>query len=174
MENTRRCTEGAWCDTGTGSHHRRRRSRLQSVCREQGESLRRTGPAFRTHRSARRHQRSDAAGQDRRIEQRPEDTRHPGATAGAEAHRQQQGAGSDQPGQGRGWLPSDERRRAGHRQHALCPLHPLWRDETAGEMRGNHRGQTRRGGRAQQHRRQTDGADAAATNATVTICTSKP
>ena len=59
-----------------------------------------------------------------RLNADPNDPRHPGAAAAAEAHRQRDGAPPDRSGQGRGRLPSGERRQAADRRHdGLRPAH---------------------------------------------------
>ena len=71
-----------------------------------------------------------------------------------------QGAGAHLGGQGRRRIPSLQRRRPGHRPPGVPALHSLWRAEAAGAREHRARRPQRRGGRRQQHRRQTDRDDA--------------
>ncbi|CAA9440149.1 MAG: Methenyltetrahydrofolate cyclohydrolase / Methylenetetrahydrofolate dehydrogenase (NADP+), partial [uncultured Ramlibacter sp.] len=88
--------------------------------------------------------------------------RHPGAAAAAQADGQRQGDRDDLARQGRRRLPCGECRRAGHRTAGVLAVHAVRLHEDAGEHRLRPARQARGGDRAQQHRGQADGADAAA------------
>jgi hypothetical protein len=78
---------------------------------------------------------------DRRTQRRPEDPRHPGAVAAAEALRQRRGAQGDRPGKGCRRFPRRERRRADAGPPALHPLHALRRHEVPRRRRHRPQGQ---------------------------------
>ena len=88
--------------------------------------------------------------------------RHPRADAAAQAHRQREGAGGDRSGQGRRRLPPRQRRPALDRRARAGAVHAGRLDHPCkvGEARsvGPRRGRRR----PLQHRRQADGAAAAA------------
>ena len=96
------------------------------------------------------------------AEQTPGDRRDPGADARAAAGGQPRRAAGRRPGQGRGRLPSLQRRPTGGQRARPALVHAGRRDGDSAALRYRCKGHERGRGRAERHRGQTDGADAAA------------